>query len=214
MTQTSLSAATKPKRGNPCPAARLKWHRPACRGRHSCLPRGAPQPSKGLCTVAKPSTGPIEAAASLPSAFLQRCHKFLIANLELESNLSPIRINDLEFSNRKFSAIFHFRSPTLKRPSPRPVIPPALTQEGKASGQDARAEGSQLSPYSTLPPPAQVKLLIETPRLEIRVTPTKQNQSQFLIETNRALSAFTSHPPPIRPPSDPFRLYARVKNPK
>jgi hypothetical protein len=194
MTQTSLSAATKAKTANPCAIARLKWHR------HSCL-----------CAVAKPSTSPGKTAASLSVKSLRQ---FLIANPELEFNVSYIRINDLEFSNRKFSAIFHFMSPTLKRPSPRPVIPPALTQEGKASGQDARAEGSQLSPHSTLPPPAQVKLLIGTPRLEIRVTPTKQNQSQFLTETNRALPAFTSHPSPIRPPSGPFRLCARVKNPK
>jgi hypothetical protein len=31
---------------------------------------------------------------------------FLIANLELELNVSPIRINELKFSNRKYFAIF------------------------------------------------------------------------------------------------------------
>jgi hypothetical protein len=32
---------------------------------------------------------------------------FLIANLELEFHLSPIRINELRFSNRKYSQLFH-----------------------------------------------------------------------------------------------------------
>ncbi len=144
MTQTSPSAATKAKRGNPCAAARLKWHR------HSCLPRGGPQPPKGLCAVS--SWQPLrpwlphriatlkhqeEAEADVTS------HKFLIANLELEFTLRPIRINDLKFSNRKFSAIFHFIFPSLKTPTRHLVIL-------KASAQDARSEGSQLSHHSTL----------------------------------------------------------------
>jgi hypothetical protein len=77
-TQTSPSAATPAHRGNPCLVARLKWHR------HSCL-----------CAVAKPRTRPIEAVTSLPSESLKLCRKFLIANLELEFKLSPIRINEL-----------------------------------------------------------------------------------------------------------------------
>jgi hypothetical protein len=48
--------------------------------------------------VARPATG----ALLTPS---QR--QFLIANLELRFNVSHIRINDLKFSNRKFSAVFH-----------------------------------------------------------------------------------------------------------
>jgi hypothetical protein len=92
---------------------------------------------------------------------------FLIADLELKFNLSYIRISDLKFSNckkprlfrqRRLSAISHF--PSTKRPNPSLVIPA----------------------------PLQVKLLIETPRLKIHVTSRKQNQSQFLIETNQALS--------------------------
>jgi hypothetical protein len=35
-----------------------------------------------------------------------RAPEFLIANLELEFHLSPIRITKLKFSNRKFFAIF------------------------------------------------------------------------------------------------------------
>src|ERR1700741_930626 len=36
-----------------------------------------------------------------------RAPQFLIANLELEFDLSPIRISNLKFSNRKFFAIFY-----------------------------------------------------------------------------------------------------------
>ena len=192
MTRTSLSAATPANKGNARPALRLKLHR------HSCL-----------CAVSiwqslRPSLphriAPLKHQEAAEADVTS--HKFLIANLELDFKLNPIRINDLKFSNRKFSAIFQFIFPSLKTPTPRSVILLVLTQEGKASDQDARSEGSQLSPHSTPPPPAQAKLLIETPRLEIRVTSTKQNQSQFLIETNRALSSAGSHtsspPPPFR----------------
>jgi hypothetical protein len=123
--------------------------------------------------VARPATGALLAPSQ---------RRFLIANLELRFNVSHIRINDLEFSNRKVSAIFHYSFPSLKPPTPRSVVL-------KASGQDARPEGSQLRPHSISSPSAQVKLLIETPRLKIRVTSRKQIQSQFLIETNQALSA-------------------------
>jgi len=40
--------------------------------------------------------------------------KFLIANLELEFHLSPIRISDLKFSNRKEIAVFVFIFPGLE----------------------------------------------------------------------------------------------------
>ena len=46
---------------------------------------------------------------ALPSAFQQTCVPpgcFLIANLELELNVNPIRINELRFPNRKYFAIF------------------------------------------------------------------------------------------------------------
>jgi hypothetical protein len=138
--------------------------------------------------VVRPATGSTPAAS--------RRH-FLIANLELKFNVSYIRINDLKFSNRKFSAILHYSIfPSLKPPTPRSVVL-------KASGQDARPEGSQLRPHSIPSPSAQVKPLIETPRLEIRVTSRKQNQSQFPIETNQALSAAgpSLHGPPPAPAS-------------
>ncbi len=187
MTRTSLSAATPANKGNPRLAPRLKWHRPARRGGHSCLPRGGPQPPKGLCAVAKPSSCRIETAASLPVKSLRQ---FLIANPELKLELSPIRINELKFSNRKFFTLFR----EAFQPSATPLLTPQLSSSGIHRGASS------------------FQNLIETPRLKIRVTSTKQNQSQFLIETNRALSAAGSHAPAPLPPSEPFNLYARVKN--
>ena len=179
MTRTSLSAAIRANKGNP----RLQWHR------HSCLPRGGRRQPKGLCAV--PLWQPLRTWLPHRIATLKHqeeaeahvaSHKFLIANPELEFNVSPIRINDLKFSNRKFSAIFQFIFPSLKTPTPRSVILLALTQEGKASDQDARSEGSQLSPHSTPPPPAQAKLLIETPRLKI---PRNLNKTKPIPISNR-----------------------------
>jgi hypothetical protein len=115
---------------------------------------------------------------------------FLIANLELEFNISYIRINDLKFSNRKFSAVFH--------PQPQRAC-------------HKRARVSPEAPRAHLTPPLLLAahsspvtaFLIETPRLKIRVTSRKQNQSEFLIETNQALSAAGSSPhcPPAAPAS-------------
>jgi hypothetical protein len=219
-TQRPLSAAAPASEGYPYPAVRLaqrmRWHRPARRGRHSNLPRGGSHCPKGPCAVARIQS--IEAAASLPTEWHRRSclcavakpgiqsieaipslpakspRQFLIANPELELNVRPLRINDLRFSNRKFSAIFPFIFLTLKDPHPRPVIV-------KASDQDARPRGSQLAPHSIPSQQTQVKLLIETPRFRIPITPTKQIQSQFLIETNQPLCAATTlaSPPTFRP---------------
>jgi hypothetical protein len=60
---------------------------PARRGGHSCL-----------CAVAKPGARPIEAAASLPV-------NVLIANLELEFQLTHRKPGPLRISNRKFSQV-------------------------------------------------------------------------------------------------------------
>ena len=81
------------------------------------------------------------------------CLRFLIANLELEFNLTPIRINDLKFSNRKFSVIFYvaFQPPRLAFPHRR--FRPRASRAGAPSLQN----------------------LIETPRLEFSATPTKQS---------------------------------------
>jgi hypothetical protein len=104
MTQTSLSAATRTSpRAQRVYSARylegasslardagsFQWHRPARRGGHSCL-----------CAVAKPLPQRLaEATLSLPS-------KFLIANPRLTLRVSPIKISELQISNRKFSTIF------------------------------------------------------------------------------------------------------------
>ena len=55
---------------------------------------------------------------ALPSAFQQTCVPpgcFLIANLELELNVNPIRINELKFPNRKYFAIFRVGLPQFKQ---------------------------------------------------------------------------------------------------
>jgi hypothetical protein len=121
MTQTSLSAAAPASQGHLRLARRIKWHRPARRGGHSCSPRGGPQPTKGLCAVAKPGTPSIEAAASLPvnvlianadassigilSDLRESKGLLLIANLELEFQLTPRKLSPLRNANRKFSQV-------------------------------------------------------------------------------------------------------------
>ena len=131
--------------------------------------------------VARPATG----AQLTPS---QR--HFLIANLELRFSVSYIRINDLKFSNRKFSAVFH--------PQPQRAC-------HKRARVSPEAQGARLTPPLLLAGHSSPvnAVLIETPRLKIRVTSRKQNQSQFLIETNQALSAAGSslHRPPAAPAS-------------
>ena len=51
--------------------------------------------------------------------------KFLIANLELEFHVSPIRISDLKFPNRKKITVFVFIFPGLEASPAGPL--PALT---------------------------------------------------------------------------------------
>jgi ABC-2 type transport system ATP-binding protein len=141
---------------------------------------------------------------------------FLIANLELEFNVSYIRINDLKFSNRKFPRFFILSHKGLAVREHRLT----LRHEGLIS---RRPFCSLVTRHSS----PVAAFLIETPRLKIHVTSRKQNQSQFLIETNQALSPAGSslHGPPAapappqampclapRPPSGLFRLYVRVKN--
>jgi hypothetical protein len=86
----------------------------------------------------------------------------LIANLELEFHVSPIRIIKLRFSNRKYSPLF--RQPgriAVSRYAVSSVVadrPPARKRPG--------AEG-----------PLVTKFLIVTPRLEFRAIKTKQMPS-------------------------------------
>jgi hypothetical protein len=100
---------------------------------------------------------------ALPSAFQQTCVPpgcFLIANLELELNVNPIRINELKFSNRKYFAIFRVALQTSAVPAPASAASHSSTQ--------------RLSP--------SLQKLIETPRLEFPATPTKQSP---LADPNR-----------------------------
>ena len=85
----------------------------------------------------------------------RRSPKFLIANLELEFNLIPIRISNLRFSNRKFLAI-----------SRRPFL--------LSNGPVAKPRRGTLPTHHSLP---DATFLIETPRLESLATPTKQSPS-------------------------------------
>src|ERR1700756_1923181 len=91
-----------------------------------------------------------------------RAPGFLIANLELEFHLSPIRISNLKFSNRKLLAIF----------------PPELV-----------ADGESCPAFSSPQPLASSRqTLIVTPRLESLATRTKQTANQ---SSNRYKSRFS-----------------------
>ena len=188
MTQQLLSAATKAKRGEPCVPTRLKWHR------HSCL--CAVPMWQSLQPWLPHRIATLKHHEEAEAHMLR--HKFLIANLELEFKLSPIKINELKFSNRKFLTIFYNTFQPDSTQQPASTISSSSIQPLVSSFQNPR-------------PPWR---LIETPRLEILVISTKQNQSQSLIETKQPLCAATTQAQPPQPPSDPFRLYARVKNPK
>jgi PAS domain S-box-containing protein len=146
MTNTSLSASTSPNQGPLRSAARRKWHR------HSCLSRGVRWQPKGLCVVAKPRTQPTEAAPSLPSESRKLCPQFLIANPELEFKLSPIRINNLKFPNRKLFALFY---PEVRRGH---LAPPDFHPKSLVTSHSSLA----------------TEFLINPPRLEIPPTHTKQ----------------------------------------
>jgi hypothetical protein len=81
-----------------------------------------------------------------------RAPEFLIANLELEFHLSPIRISNLNFSNRKFFAIFAAK--LCAQGEPRAAF------------------------FSPQPPASSLQSLMVTPRLESPATRTKQTPNQ------------------------------------
>src|ERR1700746_693861 len=90
------------------------------------------------------------------SVFQQTClppSRFLIANLELDLQISPIRISQLKFPNRKYFAIFRVALQTSAVPAPASAASYSSTQ--------------RLSP--------SLQNLIETPRLEFPATPPKQS---------------------------------------
>jgi hypothetical protein len=81
--------------------------------------------------------------------------RFLIANLELELPVSPIRISELKFPNRKYFAVFRGALQTSAVPAPAPGASPSSIQRLYPSLQN----------------------LIETPRLKSLATPRKQRLS-------------------------------------
>ena len=91
-----------------------------------------------------------------------RARKVLIANLELEFHVSPIRISNLNFSNRKFLTIFAAK--LCAQGEPRPAF------------------------FSRQPPASRLQSLIVTPRLESLVTHTKQKPNR---NSNRYKSRFS-----------------------
>jgi hypothetical protein len=171
MTRTSLSAASRANREYARLAAYcargLQWHR------HSCLCAFAEANTRDMTDV------DISLSASMPG---QPCRLVandnpirivilpvlrnegsdhreskrlfsLIANLELESHINPIRISELRFSNRKYFAISRaaFHPSTARLPA-----------------STAPSSGIQ----SLVP---SVQNLIETPRLESLLTRTKHS---------------------------------------
>jgi hypothetical protein len=86
----------------------------------------------------------------------------LIANLELEFHVSPIRITKLGFSNRKYSPLFR---PPWRIAISRSALSSAVAHRPLRLGQPG-AEG-----------PVVGRFLIVTPRLEFRAIKTKQTPS-------------------------------------
>ena len=91
--------------------------------------------------------------------------RLLIANLELEFHVSPLRITDLKFSNRKFFTVS------------RVAFQPHATQ----------LPTSTVSSSSIQPLASSFQNLIGTPRLEFRPNTTNHVSSKFLIETKTGL---------------------------
>ena len=97
----------------------------------------------------------------------------LIANPELEFHVTPIRISDLKFSNRKFFAVFRVAFQSYAAPLPLSTASPSSIQRLASSFQN----------------------LIETPRLEFLATPTKQSLTPNSNRDKRGVlsSAFRRH---------------------
>ena len=137
------------------------------RGRNQSPPRsGSAHQNFSASAVTPPN-----ALTSLrcPSVF-----RFLIANLELEFRVSPIRITDLKFSNRKFFAI---SSPEERR----------VYREARRFQPAPPSSSPWL--LATHHPSLATAFLIETPRLKFSATPTKQSQLRVSNRDKNALFA-------------------------
>jgi hypothetical protein len=98
-----------------------------------------------------------------PSRPLRRS-AILIANLELEFHVSPIRITKLRFSNRKYSPLFR---PPCRIAISRSALSCAVAHFPLRLGR--RVAGG----------PVASRFLIVTPRLELRAIKTKQTPSSI-----------------------------------
>jgi len=117
-----------------------------------------------------PSTDPY------PSRPLRR-GEILIANLELEFHVSPLRITKLRFSNRKYSPLFR---PPWRITISRSAVSSAVTDRPLALRQRG-TEGPVVS-----------RFLIVTPRLEFRAIKTKQTPSSIPNRYKMRFSHFGS----------------------
>src|SRR5579862_1216915 len=88
----------------------------------------------------------------------------LIANLELEFHVSPIRITGLRFTNRKYSSLF---CPPWRIAIPRSAVSSVVAHRPLRLGRPG-AGGAVVT-----------KFLIVTPRLEFRAIKTKQTPSSI-----------------------------------
>ena len=154
-TRAMMSTLVRTKagsRGWPLESLRTLWDRSFAR-RH--VPASRASSSANLT--------PVSSTDRCPSKHL-RGVAILIANLELEFHVSPIRITKLRFSNRKYSQLF--RPPwriAISRSAVSSAVAPCPLRLGRH-----RAGGPALS-----------RFLIVTPRLEFRAIKTKQTPSSI-----------------------------------
>ena len=120
----------------------------------------------GLLATALPSRHP------LLTRYPSLTPGFLIANPELEFPASCCKQRSELFSNRKFSAVLR---------SPQRILDPALPGD-RGTVLIVPFFSSSLQPQALSlqnPGPPSGGRLIETPRLEFRVTPTKQTSESL-----------------------------------
>jgi hypothetical protein len=164
MTSTMVRAKTGSRRWL-LESLRALWDRSFAR-RH--LPARRASSSANLTRVSSTDrcpSGPLRGGATL------------IANLELEFHVSPIRITKLGFSNRKYSPLF------------RPPWRIAISRSAFSSG----VAGRPLAPRRPGPEgPVVSRFLIVTPRLEFRAIKTKQMPSLISNRYKMHFSRFKS----------------------
>ncbi len=139
-------------RRRPLGSLRALWDRSAAR-----LHVPAPRASNSANLTPASSTDRCPSRPLLGGAIL-------IANLELEFHVSPIRITKLRFSNRKFSRLFR---PLWRIAIPRSALSSAVAHRLPHLGRHG-AGGPVVS-----------RFLIVTPRLEFRAIKTKQTPSSI-----------------------------------